>query len=82
MTFYLDPSQIAAGKAPKAAAWPALFGAMAEHDVAQRVLLTQPVLAFEELVAGHGPSAAINSAKFAGVRVNSLASGAPASPGA
>ncbi len=58
----LPAAAIAAGKAPKAAAWPALFGAMAEHDVAQRVLLTQPVLAFEELVAGHGPSAAIRQA--------------------
>ena len=53
---------IAAGQKAKPVSWGALMGGMAEHDKPQRVLLTQPVLQFNSLVAGEGPSEAIRAA--------------------
>jgi hopanoid biosynthesis associated RND transporter like protein HpnN len=53
---------VAEGKKPAPASWAGLTGGLAEHDLPQRVLITQPVLQFSALVAGEAASAAIRAA--------------------
>lgn len=61
----LPAAAIAAGQKPVATSWTSLVGGLAEHDLPQRVLLTQPRLQFGDLVAGGAATEAIRKAAAA-----------------
>ncbi len=50
---------VAAGQPAPALSWQSLFGGLAERDAPRRFLLAQPVLQYDDLVAGHDASATI-----------------------
>jgi hypothetical protein len=53
---------IANGGTAAALSWQSLFGEAAEHDQPRRFLLTQPILRYDDLVAGRQASEAIRQA--------------------
>jgi hopanoid biosynthesis associated RND transporter like protein HpnN len=53
---------IAEGRPASPVNWSSLMGAVGEHDQAERVLITQPRLHFEDLVAGENATEAIRQA--------------------
>ncbi|MDR3441237.1 MMPL family transporter [Telmatospirillum sp.] len=55
-------AQIAEGGLASPLAWQSLFGDAAAHDRPRRFLLTQPILQYDDLVAGSKASAAIRDA--------------------
>jgi hopanoid biosynthesis associated RND transporter like protein HpnN len=55
-------AQIAGGNKAETVQWTTLVGGLAEHDRPQRILLTQPLLQYDSLVAGEGATAAIRAA--------------------
>ncbi|HXP95157.1 MAG TPA: MMPL family transporter [Telmatospirillum sp.] len=55
-------SAIAGGGTAAPLSWQSLFGEAAAHDQPRRFLLTQPILRYDDLVAGHQASEAIRQA--------------------
>jgi hopanoid biosynthesis associated RND transporter like protein HpnN len=53
---------VAEGRKADTVTWAGLTGGLADHDLPQRVLITQPILRYGDLVAGQAASEAIHQA--------------------